>query len=331
LQGTLFDNRLDWLVGGFYSNEQIQEIAPLTLGADYQIATSVLFQPLVAGTPLAPLLGPNIANTLAQGVDANGNFALNEFNQDSTSFSFFTHNTFSVTDQLDLTVGLRYVNEDKDGTFEQLAATGVADSACFNTLTNPLIGPGGAAESLGGLAVALACFPFSTTIDIAALVPGAPTPQEFDGNFDDDELVWTVKGNYALSENINLYAGFTHGFKAGGFNLDSSAAVFGADPSFLSEEIDAFELGIKSDLFGGRVRANASVFHQELDNFQVLEFTGIQFVTFNVPEALSTGAELEVTARVLDQLTLNTAMTYANARYPNDCAPGITDPNVTNL
>ncbi|MEL6324631.1 MAG: TonB-dependent receptor, partial [Pseudomonadota bacterium] len=329
-QGTLFDDRLDWLVGGFFSNEEINEVAPLTLGEDYQIATSVLFQPLIVGTPLEAL-GPNVSLALAQGIDANGNFALNSFTQDSTSFSFFTHNTLAITDRLDFTVGVRYVNEDKDGNFTQLAATPAAESACFGTLTNPLIAPGGAAESLGGLAVALSCFPFSTTVDIAAAIPTAPTPQEFDGNFDDDEVVYTLRAAYALSDTVNIYGGFTHGFKAGGFNLDSSAAVLGADPSFDSEEIDAWEVGIKSDLFGGRVRANAAVFHQELDDFQVLEFTGIQFVTFNVPEALSTGAELEVTARVLDQLTLNTAMTYANARYPSDCAGDITDPNVTNL
>ncbi|MEL7130294.1 MAG: TonB-dependent receptor [Pseudomonadota bacterium] len=330
LQGKAFNDRLDWLIGGFYSNEEIDSGGPLTLGADFQQATSVSIFPLIPpGSPLSALTNP--ANFFAQGVDAAGNFALNQFDQDSNSFSFFTHNTFAITDAFDFTVGLRYADENKDGSFEQLAATPPGESACFNTLTNPLLAPGAPSSGFAPLATTLACFPFSTSVEIAQLIPGAPTPQEFDDEFNDEELIWTLRGVYALSDDINVYGSFTHGFKAGGFNLDSSAAVFGADPTFESEEIDVFELGIKSTLFGGRVRANATVFHQEIDDFQVLEFTGTQFVTFNVPEALSTGAELEVTARIIDQLTLNTALTYTNARYPNDCAGDIAAANVTNL
>jgi len=157
-----------------------------------------------------------------------------------------------------------------------------------------------------------------------------PTPQTFSDDpnepgvfvedFEDDELVYTFKAGYAFSDNLNGYASFTHGFKSGGFNLDSSAASGGVDPRFDSEEIDSIEVGLKGQFFDGRVTANAALFHQLIDDFQVLEFTGVQFTTFNVGEAISTGVELEVQAQVTDQLTLSSATTYTDARFPNDCA-----------
>jgi outer membrane receptor protein involved in Fe transport len=64
-----------------------------------------------------------------------------------------------------------------------------------------------------------------------------------------------------------------------------------------------------------------AVFHQEMDDFQVLEFTGTRFQTFNVPTVKATGVEVETTTSVLDGLELLASFTYANSRYPSDCAP----------
>lgn len=69
----------------------------------------------------------------------------------------------------------------------------------------------------------------------------------------------------------------------------------------------------------GRVNVNLAAFHMNLKDFQVLEFTGVQFVTFNVDKAKSTGAELEIFGRIVPHLTGNFAVTYADSRYPDDC------------
>ena len=161
-------------------------------------------------------------------------------------------------------------------------------------------------------------------------------PQEFDDTFEDEEVVYTVKGSYKITDNINVYGGFTHGFKSGGFNLDASAGAGGADPRFDSELIDVWEFGVKADLFNGRARANLAVFQQDLEDFQVLEFTGIQFQTFNVGKAEATGFELETEAAFNDYLLGNLSVTYSDANYPDDCdnlvpgSPGF-NPNAANL
>ncbi|MEM0986386.1 MAG: TonB-dependent receptor [Pseudomonadota bacterium] len=324
IQGTAFNDRLDWLGGLYYSDEQIDAAGSLTLLDEYSLGVSAG----VFGQPF-DLLG-----LFAGGADATGDFATNEFLQDAESISVFTHNIFSVTDQLDLTVGLRYVEESKDGSFVQTDGEFDACLGTFGTLatTPEVIG------ALAGPAVALNCFVFAAPTfteenfgPLFAPFSGsgldALLPQEFDDTFEDEELVYTVKLGYSFTPDINVYGGFTHGFKSGGFNLDASAAGGGADPRFDSEIVDAFELGLKSTLFDGRARANIALFHQELQDFQVLEFTGVRFQTFNVEEARATGVEIETEAQFTDELSANFNYTYSDARYPSDCDNfDVTDP-----
>ncbi|MEM6410677.1 MAG: TonB-dependent receptor [Pseudomonadota bacterium] len=317
LNGSIFQDRLDWLLGFYYSDESIDAAGSLTLLDEFQSGVS-------AGAFGSPA---NLLLAFANGEDATGDFATNAFTQEGESFSIFTHNVFAITDKLDFTVGLRYVDETKDGTFTQLDGN---HDACLGTLGNAANIPG----ALVGPAVALNCFVFTapTLTSLATIAPEqlmnplalGLLPQEFDDTFKDDELVYTLKASYSLTPDVTLFGGFTHGFKSGGFNLDASAAVAGADPRFNSEEVDAWEFGIKSTLFDGRARANLTVFHQDITDFQVLEFTGVQFQTFNVEQALATGFEIETLAQITDFLTLNLDMTYSDARYPEDCS--ILDP-----
>lgn len=348
-QGEAFDGKLDWLIGAFYATEDIAAQGVLTLGPDFQRAGSAFnFGPATTvGPPLG--LGPNPLFTLtALGnggvpVNAAGGFATNLFTQDARTFSFFTHNVFDITDQLSITLGARWVDERKDGVFDQLAASNPACQASVNTaLTSGL-----PASVTGGL-VGLNCFPFTAPVNLTApaLLGGGlasnllPLPREFDLRFKDDELTYTAQLTYKPTDDTMIYGSFAHGFKSGGFNLDPTAAniansgavlaglaagrpvapVF-ADPRFESEKVDAWELGFKGTF--GRVNANVALFHMDMSDFQVLEFTGVQFTTFNVNSAKSTGVELEVFGRVSDNFSINAAATYADARYPSNCADGV--------
>ena len=331
LQNTAFDDRLDWLVGVYYSEEEIDASGSLTLLDDYQAAVS------------AGLLGSptNLLGIFSGGVDVSGDFATNSFLQDAESFSVFTHNILSINDKLDLTVGLRYVEETKDGSFTQTDGEFDGCLATFNTIATG--GVPASLASLSGAGVALNCFIFAAPVlnadNFGPLFPALTTPgsgldalagllpQEFNDTFEDEELVYTVKLGYDLTDDVSVYGGFTHGFKSGGFNLDASAAAGGADPRFDSEKVDAWEFGLKGDFFDGRARANIAVFHQDLEDFQVLEFTGIRFQTFNVGKAQATGIEIETEAQLNDYFNGGLSLTYSDANYPDDCdTQDTTDP-----
>lgn len=349
LQGTAFDDKFDWLIGGFYGKEDIIAQGAMTLGADFQQAVSAgNFANLAGVNPLYTL------TALGNGgvpVSANGAFGVNRFDQKATTFSVFTHNVINFTDQFSLTLGARYVDEKKEGSFDQLSSS---NAACQASVTGVLTGAVPAPLRAG--LVGLNCFPFVAPVDLtapAALGGGLasnllPVPREWTQTFKDDELTYTAQLTYKPSDDVMLYGSFSHGFKSGGFNLDATAAniinssavlaslgtatpvapIF-ADPSFNSEKVDAYELGAKTTF--GRINANIALFQMDMSDFQVLEFTGIQFVTFNVAGARSRGVELEVFGKLHDYITANASMTYAKAKYSKNCTDGVAAGNVATV
>ncbi len=340
IQGEALDDRLSWLVGVFYSNEDIFSTTTASLGADFDFLAGALF-----GGGVGP--APSVVGPLAlfSGQDASTISNTNQFTQDSTSFSIFTHNTFELTTGLDFTFGLRYSDESKEGSFSQPAINNNVCPAILSNLAGitpagaapiPPELPDGSTTALRNGLFGLGCFAFTAPADLAASAI-LPLPRSFNGTgadeFNDDELIWTVKLGYEFQDvPVNVYASFTHGYKSGGFNLDSTAAVGGADPRFASEEVDAYEVGLKAKFLDNAVTLNIAGFYEEFTDFQVLEFTGAQFQTFNVPRALSKGVEIESVIQPSDNFTINAALTYTDAEYPDDCAGTQTNvPNVATL
>lgn len=343
LQGNSFNDRLDWLIGAYYSDEDITENQVFRSGIDFRPYIDAIGYgataggiAAAAGIPLASALetptfqglvaagGP--FNVFSGGADFNNNFGDNDFTQSGESFSIFTHNVFSITDQLSATIGLRYVDESKDGAFVQPAAN---SPGCFGIIQN--VGAGNIPASQLPLAIGLGCFPFLVQADNPL-----SNINTFASQFEDEELLYTGNLAYKFSPHLSSYASFSHGFKSGGFNLDPTAASTNRatgiqdDPRFNSEEIDAYEIGLKANW--DDIKVNIAVFHQDLNNFQVLEFTGTQFLTFNVAQALSTGMEIEIEGKITDNLAFIASGTYTDARYPEDCDNGDTSlPNASNL
>ena len=75
-----------------------------------------------------------------------------------------------------------------------------------------------------------------------------------------------------LSDASMAYASYTRGFKPGGSNLtfgrEDVIAPIVVLPVFEEETIDAYEVGLKTDLADGRVRLNGAMFFYEYDNLQ---------------------------------------------------------------
>jgi outer membrane receptor protein involved in Fe transport len=250
----------------------------------------------------------------------------NRFQQDAKSYAVFTHNSFEITDGLELTLGARYSWEEKSGGFNQVATN--------NTVCPATLGRLGAIGQINAALVpafvGIGCFGFTAPANLPQAV-ALPLPRTFQSNFEDEELIYTVKLGYEISPFVSSYASFTHGYKAGGINLDTTAAVAGADPTFLSEEVDAYEVGVKAQTPDRAVTLNVAAFFEEFSNFQVLEFTGTAFATFNVPKANTRGLEIESLVRPADGLTINLAATFLEASYPDDCAGTQIAPQVVSL
>ena len=135
----------------------------------------------------------------------------------------------------------------------------------------------------------------------------------------DDE--WTeftpsVKLAYRANDDMLLYAGFTTGFKSGGFDFSGSETVI---PVYEPETVDTVSLGMKSTLAQGRVRLNIELFTNEYTDKQfqriVLNPTGqLESATGNLGEVTSNGAELELLwLPPVDGLTINLNLGYLDS------------------
>ncbi len=315
LQGEGLGGKLNYMVGGFYSDEQIDQSIGFALGADYDLNVGALLAGGTGGASLNPLspifFGPRPLQRLT-GINPATTSNTNRFQQDAKSYAVFTHNSLELTDGLEVTVGARYSWEDKSGGFSQTRVN--------NTVCPAVLGALGALPaSLRPTFIGLGCFGFTAPANLPQAA-ALPLPRTFQSNFKDEELIYTAKLGYEISPAVNAYASFTHGYKAGGINLDTTAGVLGADPRFLSEEVDAYEVGVKAQTADRSVTVNVAGFIEKFTNFQVLEFTGTAFQTFNVPKADTKGVEIESLIRPATGLTINLGATFLQASYPDDCA-----------
>lgn len=316
LQGEAVGGKLNYMVGGFYSDETIDQTQQFALGADFDRNFGAFLGAAAGPLPLQTFVG----------VSPNGTSTTNRFQQDAKSYAIFTHNSYEITDGLELTLGARYSWEEKSGGFTQVATN---NTVCPATLGR--LGAIGAVNAaLVPAFIGIGCFGFTAPANLPQAA-ALPLPRTFQSEFDDEELIYTIKLGYEFSPFVSSYASFTHGYKAGGINLDTTAAVGGANPSFLSEEVDAWEIGVKGQTPNGALTLNIAAFYEEFTNFQVLEFTGTAFATFNVPVAETRGVEIESLIRPSDELTFNLAATFLEASYPDDCAGDQIAPQVVSL
>ena len=217
-QGTAFNDSLDWLIGGFYSTEDIVEDQTMTFGTDYQRANSAFnFANALGVNPLFAL------TALGNGgvpVNSAGSFAENRFSQDAKSFSVFTHNVINFTDKLSLTLGARYVDEKKTASFDQINGNNGACQASVNGVLSGAFTGAGLPGAVQSGVVGLNCFPFAAPTTLTA--PGAlggglasrflPVPREWANVFKDDEITYTAQIGYKANPDLLIYAGYSHGF-----------------------------------------------------------------------------------------------------------------------
>ena len=308
LNGELFDDRLNWLVGGYYSNEKLQVVDNLRFGTQYGpfaacrlIATinpaAALRNPAAAGclsTAGRAVLSGQVPGTtpvfgaatplLLAGIDRLSTLrdlgsVRDVYNQKSENYSFFTHNIFKLTDTLSITGGLRWTHESKD--FDANFTNN--NSVCaqqFGAL-GPLLANPQLASTVGSL-LTLSC-----TGNSSSTLSG----KNIADDFNDNEFTGTAVVSWKPVDSLLTYASYSHGYKAGGYNLDRSDL----GPAFLpattltpnagvlrfdSETVDAYEVGLKYS--SRRFTFNLAAFRSDFKNFQLNTFNGTNYVVQNI-------------------------------------------------
>jgi iron complex outermembrane receptor protein len=203
-------------------------------------------------------------------------FEIQWTNQERESYAFYLDGSYNFTEDLMLTAGARYTEDEKE--FHRLS---------LGTVENPV----------------------SNFIDIDGY-KGAhtrPLPESaFGNNIKDDEtwddITYRLSLDYSWNENVMTYLSYATGFVAGGFS-ETCGSVTSCSP-YDSEENSNLEVGVKADLLDGTLRFNAALFHTEYENLQrdtVVSFkdaAGNDFQetrSINEGESTADGLEIEVT------------------------------------
>ena len=147
----------------------------------------------------------------------------------------------------------------------------------------------------------------------------------------DDSEDWTntdvkIALSWDVQDNITLYGSYTTGFRSGAWSPDglSESAFF---IPVEDEQVDAYELGIRSDWLDNRLRANLTVFFNEYEDYQQSGTTDMGFTRYAVDEVETSGAELELTMLPLPGLEVSLNVGYLDGEYTDvssNAARGLT-------
>ncbi|MBT4519741.1 MAG: TonB-dependent receptor [Halieaceae bacterium] len=162
--------------------------------------------------------------------------------------------------------------------------------------------------------------------------PGFGLAEGINEVFDRDEDYVTATANiqFQATDNVLAYFTYSNGYKSGGFNVDLVPTI--DDLKYEEETVDSFELGLKSDLFDGRLRLNLAAFRAEYDDYQVFQFRFDPFsgttalLISNAASVTTEGFEVEGHALLHENFDLQFGAGYTDATF--DSFPGgAVDPN----
>ena len=264
---------MDWVVG-LYAFEEDGE--------------ATLDVPLFRGVNPSPLLPPALAAVALQtkllGSETQGSIT-NMQNQ-----AVFFEGTYGLSDNLDLTIGARYTEDEREYTrsselYEDASAIGMPGTfnlfyACPTMVTNAF-----------GFATSDRC---TRTVEYSETTPRAIL-------------------SYQQTDDVLFYASYSKGYSSGGFNGDVAMR------RFLPETSDNYEFGMKGEFFDNRLRVNATAFSTTYENQQVtvgriVNGTPIADLV-NAQEATLEGMEFEILAQLSDSLVLTAMLATFEGEY----------------
>ena len=258
LIGNSADGRLNWILGAYYFEESGNSVNLL----DFTVST----------------------------FRSGGRF-------DNESLAAYMQGTWSFTDAVSLTAGLRYTDETKKFLPDQII------------FVNKFAGSG------------------HPQLDAPFMQAGSRILPLLEKEIDIDETSPLVTLSWQVKDDLMSYITYSEGFKRGGFSqrvFPPIVAPFTAPagtpdidliPTFEPEFVEVWELGFKYTGLDGHLRANGAIFHTSYDDLQIQVFTSVAPVTKNAASAEIDGAELELKFLSDTGWFAELALGYVNARY----------------
>ncbi|MCS5594524.1 MAG: TonB-dependent receptor, partial [Porticoccaceae bacterium] len=228
---------------------------------------------------------------------------ISNWKQDTDSWALFFQGTYQLRDDLSLTAGVRYTEEDKKA-HAQMALTTNSTG-----ITTP---------NSGAFLTAL----MGSSFDSWAHV--------FDKERSTDQLMPAANLQWEQSEDNKYYISYAEGFKSGGFNAaDDQMPAFtlvngtptpqptvpGVGFEYEDETASSWEIGGKHTLLDGAMSLNWALFDSEYVDQQVSTFQGTTFVVTNAASSNISGLEVDLAWQATDQLRLGANLGLLDGKY----------------
>jgi outer membrane receptor protein involved in Fe transport len=267
---------LSYVVGANYFQQTLDSDTTLTFGpeADQLIGVNAGLGNF-NGFPIALANAILKANFDTSGFLPVGGTALESNEQEHQSWAVFGQIDYDLMDDLVVTAGLRYSDEDKKL------------NANYSDSGGNFLG----FNKLGG---------FARSARRDNITSDSPA-----GQFEDSQVTGTLKLSWFVNDDIMFYGSYGTGYKAGGTNTDRIDST--AQQTFDAETSKSLELGMKAEFPDQAVRLNVAIYTTELEDFQVGTFDGANFNVQNAATVDTYGGEIELLWQATESLTVTSA------------------------
>jgi outer membrane receptor protein involved in Fe transport len=260
ISGDAFEDKVSYVGGLYYFHQKLDSETDTIIGEDAYV---------LAGAFLGIDIPPSFLPT--------GSSALNTADQKHDSYAIFGQADYHFTDQLVLTGGLRWTDENKEMT---------------NIFTENPDDP--------------------VPLGFYGLTELAPRPN-IDEDLNDSKFTGTLKLSWFMNDLTMFYASYGTGYKAGGINTDRTPAS--VDTVFDPETAESYEIGMKAEFPDQALRLNVALHKTDTDDLQTVSFQGAGFALDNAGTAETYGGEIDLLWLPTADTTITLGYAYNHAEY----------------
>jgi outer membrane receptor protein involved in Fe transport len=293
-----FEGKTDkgaWLVGGYIAHDEILDSNRTLLGQNANVGLVRFAGSTLLATPFNS--GGYTALQMSQAFRTYEDVG----NIETDTWSLFANVDHQLTNDLKLTLGVRYSQDkqdyagcSRDFNGNMLPNVNVVNRALFFAAYGPV-----APISQGQ------CNTFDPVKKAFGLVAST---------LDEDNLAWRLALDWKASEDVLLFGSISRGAKAGVTPINA-ANISTQNAPATQELLTAYEVGMKAALLDHRLQANVSAFYYDYTDKQLSVYFADPIYTAlarlaNVPESMAYGLDGDITWRPLRDLTLIASATW---------------------
>ncbi|MEO6093780.1 MAG: TonB-dependent receptor [Novosphingobium sp.] len=248
-----------------------------------------IYGPAASRYLIGATTGVNATPVPANLLDGYGTDGRTDFQ--SNSYAAFGEVNWRPVERVTLTGGLRYTYEHKTGTYDTFVSGGppIANAALINARLSILRG------------------------------------QTYAARVNDGALTGRANIAWAVTDYVLGYASYARGEKSGGINMsglplnDQNLPAIGT-ATVRPEKNTAYEVGLKTRLFGNRLTFNIDAFYTRVTDFQTnvsdtRAAAALRTYLANIPKVTVKGFEADAVAAVKGDLSLRASVAYADGKY----------------